>query len=59
MHFRWEGPILIGRTAVGRAPVAVLQFHRDDSINLLRNSLIGDRNQLESKLAGLGFEPVL
>ena len=23
-HFRWEGPILIGRTAVGRATIAVL-----------------------------------
>src|SRR5207249_388223 len=23
-HFRWEGPILVGRTAVGRATIAVL-----------------------------------
>jgi HNH endonuclease len=36
IHFRWEGPILIGRTAVGRATVAVLQFNRDDRIELRR-----------------------
>ena len=23
-HFRWDGPILVGRTAVGRATIAVL-----------------------------------
>lgn len=26
-HFRWNGPILVGRTAVGRATVAVLQIN--------------------------------
>jgi hypothetical protein len=27
-HFRWDGPVLIGRTAVGRATIAVLAINR-------------------------------
>lgn len=27
-HFRWDGPILVGRTAVGRATIAVLGINR-------------------------------
>jgi hypothetical protein len=26
-HFRWEGPVMVGRTAVGRATIAVLQIN--------------------------------
>jgi hypothetical protein len=26
-HFRWDGPVLIGRTAVGRATISVLQIN--------------------------------
>lgn len=26
-HFRWKGPVLIGRTAIGRATVSVLQIN--------------------------------
>jgi hypothetical protein len=26
-HFRWDGPVLVGRTAVGRATVAVLAMN--------------------------------
>jgi HNH endonuclease len=26
-HFRWDGPILVGRTAVGRATIAVLRIN--------------------------------
>jgi hypothetical protein len=26
-HFRWKGPVLIGRTPVGRATIAVLQIN--------------------------------
>jgi hypothetical protein len=44
-HFRWDGPILIGRTAIGRATAAVLGMnlsHRSppavSQLNLLRNS---------------------
>lgn len=25
-HFRWDGPVLVGRTAIGRATVAVLEI---------------------------------
>src|ERR1043166_3627117 len=27
-HFRWDGPILVGRTAVGRATIVVLGINR-------------------------------
>ena len=33
-HFRWKGPILTGRTAVGRATVAVLQINSRDRVEL-------------------------
>jgi hypothetical protein len=26
-HFRWEGPVLVGRTAAGRATIAVLRIN--------------------------------
>jgi HNH endonuclease len=26
-HFRWDGPILVGRTAIGRATIAVLRIN--------------------------------
>jgi hypothetical protein len=26
-HFRWDGPILVGRTPIGRATVAVLEIN--------------------------------
>jgi hypothetical protein len=26
-HFRWDGPVLIGRTAIGRATIAVLAIN--------------------------------
>src|SRR5258708_5081671 len=26
-HFRWEGPVLVGRTPIGRATVAVLEIN--------------------------------
>jgi hypothetical protein len=28
-HFRWDGPVLVGRTPVGRTTVAVLEMNRD------------------------------
>jgi hypothetical protein len=28
-HFRWEGPVLVGRTPSGRATVAVLEINLD------------------------------
>jgi hypothetical protein len=33
-HFRWRGRYLIGRTAIGRATVAVLSMNDDEMIDL-------------------------
>jgi hypothetical protein len=35
-HFRWAGPILVGRTSIGRATIAVLQMNHEDRIDLRR-----------------------
>jgi hypothetical protein len=31
-HFRWKGPILIGRTAIGRTTVFVLNINETDAV---------------------------
>jgi hypothetical protein len=31
-HFRWDGPYLIGRTAIGRATVAVLAINAPEAV---------------------------
>ena len=33
-HFRWNGPELIGRTAIGRATIRVLAINHPDNIEL-------------------------
>lgn len=38
-HFRWDGPYLIGRTAIGRTTVAVLAMNDPDIVRV-RRSLI-------------------
>ena len=38
-HFRWRGPMLVGRTPIGRATVNVLEINRPDRL-LLRAALI-------------------
>jgi HNH endonuclease len=38
-HFRWEGALLIGLSAVGRATITVLNINSEDQ-RLLRESLI-------------------
>jgi hypothetical protein len=38
-HFRWDGPILVGRTAVGRVTVAVLAMNDPDLV-AVRHALI-------------------
>ena len=38
-HFRWDGPILVGRTAIGRTTVAVLGMNLPQRITL-RETLI-------------------
>lgn len=35
-HFRLEGPMLVGRTAVGRVTVLLLQLNRRDRVRLRR-----------------------
>jgi hypothetical protein len=31
-HFRWAGPVLVGRTPIGRATVAILQINLDHRV---------------------------
>jgi hypothetical protein len=38
-HFRWAGPILVGRTPAGRATVAVLEINLEYRVDL-RQGLI-------------------
>lgn len=38
-HFRWNGPLLVGRTPIGRATVAVLQINHPDRL-ALREALV-------------------
>lgn len=38
-HFRWDGPILIGRTAIGRTTIDVLAINNPDAV-AHRQSLI-------------------
>jgi HNH endonuclease len=33
-HFRWDGPILIGRTGIGRVTIVVLQINQRERIGL-------------------------
>jgi hypothetical protein len=40
-HFRWDGPVLVGRTAIGRATIAVLQMNHEDRLNV-RQELIDE-----------------
>ena len=40
-HFRWEGPVMIGTTPVGRATISVLRINSDIRVQA-RQSLIRD-----------------
>ena len=40
-HFRWDGPLLVGRTAIGRTTVAVLEVNLLDRV-LLRQALLDE-----------------
>jgi hypothetical protein len=40
-HFRYDGPVLIGRTAIGRTTIHVLQINCDEQM-MLRESLIAE-----------------
>jgi hypothetical protein len=40
-HFRWDGPLLVGRTPIGRTTIRVLQINGSEAITL-RESLIAE-----------------
>jgi hypothetical protein len=40
-HFRWDGPFLLGRTAIGRVTIAVLNVNEEDRVDL-RQALIDE-----------------
>lgn len=40
-HFRWDGPILVGRTPAGRATIQVLKVNDDDYVQT-RAALISE-----------------
>jgi hypothetical protein len=40
-HFRWQGPYLIGRTAIGRVTVALLHINEDVRVEL-REELLAE-----------------
>lgn len=46
-HFRWDGPIVVGRTAIGRTTVAVLAMNLPHRITL-REALIASGRVLPS-----------
>ncbi|MDA1252819.1 MAG: hypothetical protein O2820_26810 [Planctomycetota bacterium] len=38
-HFEWEGPLLVGLTAIGRATIELLAINTSDAV-MLRETLI-------------------
>ena len=40
-HFRWAGPALVGRTAIGRTTIRVLQVNCEEAVTL-RESLMAE-----------------
>ncbi|MBI3822191.1 MAG: HNH endonuclease [Planctomycetes bacterium] len=52
-HFRWDGPILVGRTAIGRTTISVLEINDPDRV-LLRQSLIEEGYFPPSETANAG-----
>jgi hypothetical protein len=41
-HFRWEGPLLVGLTAIGRTTIAVLEINKPHRV-AFRRALIDER----------------
>jgi hypothetical protein len=39
-HFSWEGPVLMGKTPVGRATIDVLRINHPDAVNVRRLLLV-------------------
>jgi hypothetical protein len=40
-HFRWDGPFLVGKTAIGRTTIAVLAMNHPDAVEV-RQELIDE-----------------
>jgi hypothetical protein len=40
-HFRWDGPMLVGKTPIGRATIAVLEINHPDAV-AVRAALISE-----------------
>jgi hypothetical protein len=40
-HFRWRGPVLVGRTSIGRTTIAVLTINHPDAV-AVRKALMED-----------------
>ncbi len=40
-HFRWDGPVLVGKTAIGRVTIGVLEINLSERL-LLRQALIDE-----------------
>lgn len=40
-HFRWDGPVLLGRTPIGRTTIRVLQINSEEAVTL-RGSLMAE-----------------
>jgi hypothetical protein len=38
-HFRWDGPVLVGKTPVGRTTIAVLAMNEPEAV-VVREALI-------------------
>ena len=41
-HFRYDGPVLLGRTAIGRTTIRVLQINCDDALTLRESLTVTD-----------------
>jgi hypothetical protein len=42
-HFEWDGPILVGRTSVGRATIDVLKINAEHRVELRQELIDEDR----------------
>ncbi len=42
-HFHWNGPLLVGLTAIGKATIVVLRINDDDRTAIRRVLIVGDK----------------
>lgn len=48
-HFRWQGPVLIGRTPIGRATIAVLDINASLRVTLRRELIDEGRFEVRGR----------